>query len=299
MVNPVEREPIRTDTESGDERPDNRRELIECAKNSENQEEKNSAKIKIAEKAVKEYEDIKKEERKIEKKIEKLEEKKEEDPSDDVKKSLEKAKRKKKQISWRVSVLEKEETLMEVLDDKAEDEVKKKLGEELLRKEETIRREKEKLDEEVNRERNISGLTGAERDKWIEKINRLEKKQLRLVRELGKDEFLTLFEFEKREKEQTRKETVEDLKKEGAEYKAMKDEKGRFFTGQRLEVTEDQFKKARKEMATATGERGKKIKKALLSIFTSIGYFFGGLVEILWEGVKFWAGAGSKGKEKK
>jgi hypothetical protein len=233
-------------------------------------------------------------------KIGKLEEKKEENPSDDVKKKLEKAKKKKKKVSWRVSVLEGEESLMKLLDDKAEDDVKKKLGEELLKKEETIRKEKEKLDEVINREREgAAGLSGTELDRWAERIKRLEKKQIRFEKELGRDEFLTLFEFEKREKEETRRETAEDLKREGAEYKAMKDEKGRFFTGQRLEVTEDQFKEVRREMTNATGERGKKIKKAFLSALTSIGYFFGGLVEILWEGVKFWARAGSKEKEKK
>jgi hypothetical protein len=190
---------------------------------------------------------------------------------------------------------------MKALGDDVEDEAKKKLGEDLLEKEETIRKGKEKIDEEINKERgtHLSGFTEEEQNRWVEKMKRTENKQKRFVEEIGRDEFLTLFEFTKREEEQTRKETIEDFKKEGAKYKAMKDEKGRFFTGQRLEVTEDQLKEAKKEMVTATGERGKKIKKVLLSIFTSVGYFFGELVGILWEGVKWWAGAGKKEEKKK
>ena len=137
-----------------------------------------------------------------------------------------------------------------------------------------------------------------ERNNWIEKVNRMESCQDRILKELNRNEFLTLFEFDKKEKEAVRRETIEDFKKEGAKYKVMKGEKGK-FTGQRLEITEDQLKKARKEMKAATGERGKKIKKAFLSIFTSIGYLFGGLVGILWEGLKLWAGAKDTEKKKK
>lgn len=297
MVNSAEREPTRANSERGDETADSRQELMNIARNSENQEEKESVKIKIAEKAIAEYREVKKEEKRVEKKIGKLEEKRKENPSESVEKNLEKAKRKKKKITWRVSVLEKEDSLMKALDDKAENEEKKNLGEELLKREEMIRKEKEKIDEEINqeRERDLSGLTEAEQEKWIEKIKKMEKRQKRFVGELGRDGFLTLLEFEKRKKEQTRKEIIEDFKAEGAEYKIMKDKKGR-FTGQRLEVTENQLKEIRKEMATSTGERGKKVKKFLLSIFTSIGYLFGEFIGLLWEGVKRWAGVEKKKK---
>jgi len=295
MVNATEREPARRDVESDGETTDNRRELMNLARNSENQE---STKIEIAEKAVKEYQKIKETEKKIEKKVKKIEE--ESNPSESTKKKLEKAKRGKKKIAWRISVLEKEDSLIKALDSEAENEVKKKLGEELIKKEEIIRKEKERIDEEINRERdrNLDEFSETERNNWIEKVNRMESCQDRILKELNRNEFLTLFEFDKKEKEAVRRETIEDFKKEGAKYKVMKGEKGK-FTGQRLEITEDQLKKARKEMKAATGERGKKIKKAFLSIFTSIGYLFGGLVGILWEGLKLWAGAKDTEKKKK
>ncbi len=220
-----------------------------------------------------------------------------------------------KQVNRKIEIVSKSPYIKEMLkiEEKNEEAKEKediseyhfKFGDEVVEKREEIKEEVESLKKEIDEYINLlkeGEKNFEERNNLINEQLELEEKQKRILKILEKEGVLELFEWKDKEDrieeakkfEKKREKVVKELEKEGAEWVEVEEGSGK---GYRLEVTDDQIKKAEKEMQKDFKERreGSKGQKFLLKAATApafilkvFGYSiqaFGYVWGKIWEGV--------------
>ncbi len=219
-----------------------------------------------------------------------------------------------KQVNRKIEIANKNPSFKEILEiekknkESKNEENKEDINEYYLKFGDEIIKEREDIEEEItlltkkteSKREELKGINneGEKKNNLSNEIEDLEGKHKRILKMLKKEGVLELFEWkdnedkiEKEKKfEKKREKTTKELEKEGAEWVEI--EKGS-AKGDRIEVTDDQIEKAKKEMEKDFKERreGSKAQKFLLKalnvavipgyLIQALGYVWGKI----WEGV--------------
>ncbi len=228
------------------------------------------------------------------------------------KEKLKKEKERLKKTKFHLDILGRNETLVDAfsvmsareelgIKEESEDfeELKRKLGEDVLKKVKELKDKEKKLSEQIEKEKGKSteNLSSEERGEWGEKIDKMERRVEKIKREMGREKVLPLLEWDYLiEKAESRREVIDKFKEEGAQYEQMRDEKGK-FSGKEFRATKDQVEKAKREMKKE--QRGRNIKKGFFGFFFSLKEALSSLGWFAWDAIsKGWAKWEEK-KEKK